>query len=78
MVSKTITVREEAYKALKALKLQDESFSDTILRISKHFGNLEECWGTGTKSFDDYELELQEIEQRRQSFFKGRDPYEIP
>ncbi len=35
MSVKTITVRENAYEALKSLKLPRESFSDTILRIAK-------------------------------------------
>ena len=72
MVSKTITVKEEAYLALKSLQLEGESFSDTILRISSLFGNLKDFWGAGTKSNCEYEVELAEIEQRRQNFFKGR------
>ena len=35
MVVKTITVTEDAYHALKGLKAPRESFSETILRISK-------------------------------------------
>ncbi len=35
MAVKTITVRKEAYEALKAMKVPDESFSETILRITK-------------------------------------------
>ncbi len=35
MAVKTITVREEAYEALKAMKAPDESFSETILRMTK-------------------------------------------
>ena len=72
MVSKTITIKEEAYKALKSLQLEGESFSDTILRISSSFGNLKDFWGAGTKSAKDYESELAEIEQRRLNFFQGR------
>lgn len=72
MPSKTITIKEEAYKVLKALQLKDESFSDTILRISKLFSNLKESWGKGTKDFEEYELEQEEIERRRNSFFEGR------
>lgn len=72
MVSKTITVKEEAYLALKSLQLEGESFSDTILRISSSFGNLKDFWGVGTKTSKDYEDELTEIEQRRQNFFQGR------
>ncbi len=35
MVTKTITVTEGAYDALKALKGSNESFSETIIRIAK-------------------------------------------
>jgi predicted CopG family antitoxin len=34
MTVKTITVTEDAYEALKALKAPRESFSETILRVS--------------------------------------------
>lgn len=73
MPTKTITIREEAYAALKALQLENESFSDTILRISKMFSNLKKFWGSGTKTDEEYEHELKEIEQRRENFFVGRD-----
>jgi len=33
MVTKTITVTERAYNALKGMKLPKESFSETILRV---------------------------------------------
>ena len=35
MSTKTITVTEDAYEALRALKDARESFSDTILRVAK-------------------------------------------
>lgn len=35
MAVKTITIKTEAYHALKALKASRESFSDTILRVAK-------------------------------------------
>lgn len=73
MTTKTITIREEAYRALKNLKLKNESFSDTILRVSKLFGNLKESWGTGTKNDEEYQGELEDIEKMRNSFFSGRD-----
>ena len=72
MTSKTITVREEAYNALKSLQLKDESFSETILRISKLFCNLKSSWGSGVLSNEEYEEELNTIVKRRQNFFEGR------
>ncbi len=35
MATKTITVTEDAYEALRALKGQHESFSETILRVAR-------------------------------------------
>ena len=35
MATKTITVTEDAYEALKAMKAKNESFSKMILRVSK-------------------------------------------
>ncbi len=45
MVVKTITVTEEAYNALKRLKGMDESFSQTILKISAGRGNIGKFFG---------------------------------
>ncbi|WP_336339239.1 antitoxin VapB family protein [Haloarcula brevis] len=34
MATKTITVTEEAYERLREMKREDESFTDTLLRIT--------------------------------------------
>lgn len=39
MVIKSLTITEEAYKSLKRLKYEDESFSKAILRIAKEKSN---------------------------------------
>lgn len=49
MATKTITIVEEAYLALSREKLPNESFSDTIKRITKKTSNLEEFFGCITK-----------------------------
>lgn len=36
VATKPITVTEEAYDSLKALKRSDESFSEALLRITEH------------------------------------------
>ncbi len=35
MAIKSLSITEDAYEALKAIKLEDESFSDVILRLSQ-------------------------------------------
>ncbi len=51
MATKTITVTQDAYEALKSLKARNESFSQTILRVAKRkplshfFGILSEETG---------------------------------
>lgn len=42
MAVKTITVTEEAYKALAGDKNKDESFSEVILRTHKRKGKVED------------------------------------
>ncbi|MHA1315770.1 MAG: antitoxin VapB family protein [Candidatus Helarchaeota archaeon] len=42
MTTKTITIREEAYRALKNLKLGNESFSDTNSEYEEELQRLEE------------------------------------
>ncbi|MDI9610730.1 MAG: antitoxin VapB family protein [Archaeoglobaceae archaeon] len=41
MAHKTLTISEEAYKALSKLKKEGESFSDVILRITRNSNLLE-------------------------------------
>ena len=44
MVTKTITITEDAYGSLKRLQEEDESFSETIRRIAKR-RSLNEFFG---------------------------------
>lgn len=46
MVTKTISITEEAYEALLHEKINKESFTDTILRITKKSGKIADCFGT--------------------------------
>ena len=46
MGTKTISITEEAYDALLREKINKESFSDTILRITKKSGKIADCFGT--------------------------------
>ena len=46
MGTKTISIKDEAYKALLREKADKESFTDTILRITKKSGKIADCFGT--------------------------------
>ena len=46
MGTKTISIKEEAYEALLREKVDKESFTDIILRITKKSGKLADCFGT--------------------------------
>jgi len=46
MGTKTITITNEAYDALSKQKRAEESFSETINRITKTTGKLADCYGT--------------------------------
>ncbi len=45
MGTKTISITTDAYEALLHEKLDKESFTDTILRITKKTGKLADCFG---------------------------------
>ena len=45
MGTKTISITEEAYKALLREKVNKESFTETILRITKKSGKIADCFG---------------------------------
>ncbi len=45
MGTKTISIKDEAYEALVREKLGKESFTDTILRITKKSGKISDCFG---------------------------------
>ena len=46
MGTKTISIKEEAYEALLREKVDKESFTDIILRITKKSGKIADCFGT--------------------------------
>ena len=63
MVTKTITVVEEAYKALAREKSVGESFSEVILKMTGRRGSLLDCvgtWKVSDKELDRMESELGE------------------
>lgn len=66
MVTKTITVTEEAYNTLKSDKEKDESFSQLILRTHKKKGDISEFIGAWKHIPDKIIDRMQrDIEERR-------------
>jgi predicted CopG family antitoxin len=45
VATKTISITDEAYKALLREKKRGESFTETILRITAKSGKLADCYG---------------------------------
>ncbi len=65
MAVKTITIKNEAYNALKGLKGPTESFSDTILRVAKR-KHLSEFFGVLSKeSGERLEKTIMEMRKKR-------------
>jgi predicted CopG family antitoxin len=72
MAVKTITVTEDAYNALKGMKEPRESFSETILRVSKRrplmsfFGILK------GESGEKFEKAIMDARKKEYSLYKER------
>lgn len=65
MTTKTITITEDAYEALRGLKDTRESFSETILRVAKK-KPLDEFFGVLSKeSGAKLERAILELRQKR-------------
>ncbi len=60
MGTKTISIKNEAYEALLREKADKESFTETILRITKKSGKIADCFGTWKMT--DEEAEASQIE----------------
>jgi predicted CopG family antitoxin len=45
MGTKTISIKDEAYQALLREKIDKESFTDVIMRITKRTGKIADCFG---------------------------------
>ena len=72
MAVKTITVTEEAYNTLKAMKTIDESFSDAILRIGKRKPLMSFYGILKGKSGEDFENVIMETRKRHRKLQQER------
>ncbi|WP_323173652.1 antitoxin VapB family protein [Natrialba sp. PRR66] len=82
MATKTLTITEEAYETLKAHKREEESFTDTIIRLTeadrdvmKGFGAFEDVDGfreSVEDVHDQFDADMRERQERLQQR-RGRD-----
>lgn len=70
MTTKTITIIENAYNALKREKMKDESFSEVILRLTKKRGSLMDSVGAWKHMTDEEEKRIKKIIEKG---WKGSD-----
>lgn len=74
MGAKNISLKDEAYDALKRMQLKGESFSDTVIRLSKKFGNLMSYLENSSKYDNkEAEVEINNLKARRDQFSEGRE-----
>jgi predicted CopG family antitoxin len=66
MATKTITITDDAYGEIRALRLPDESFSDAIKRLTRTKGGVKDCVGLWR------ELDREERETIRRAIAAGR------
>jgi len=77
MATKTISITQEAYEALLRQKKNKESFTATILRITKKAGKLADCFGTW-KMTDEEEKTLRGELSERWRMTQERMSSEMP
>jgi predicted CopG family antitoxin len=63
MATKTISITQKAYEALLREKKTKESFTDTILRITKKSGKLIDCFGTWKMTDEEEETIRNELSE---------------
>lgn len=63
MVTKTISIKQEAYEALLREKINKESFTDTILRVTKKSGKLADCFGAWKMTDEEEETIRSELSE---------------
>ena len=61
MATKTISITEKAYDALLKEKKNKESFTETILRITKKSNKISDCFGSLKMSDDEEEAIRREL-----------------
>lgn len=77
MATTTISLTEEAYENLKALKRRDESFSDVVMRLTTHRGDASKGFGAWADSdlrdeAEAYREELETDAEERQDALSRR------
>lgn len=66
MVTKTITVTEDAYHAIKDMKSKEESFSELFLRISNETCKIHDLFGK-------FKSTPKELDEKRKRLMRVRE-----
>ncbi|MBI2144176.1 antitoxin VapB family protein [Candidatus Woesearchaeota archaeon] len=72
MATKTITVTEDAYEALKSLKIASESFSETIRRLAGKSSLMEFAGILSNEQADELECNIKEARKIRNAAHQRR------
>lgn len=72
MVTKTITVTEDAYFSLKGLKTEGESFSDTLIRLGKSKNVARKYLGILDRNPEELRKKLKETREEISRDFEKR------
>jgi predicted CopG family antitoxin len=63
MGTRTITIIDKAYEALKGEKGKDESFSDVVLKLTKRRGRLSDSFGKWKMTDEEYKKIKKEMKK---------------
>ena len=72
MVTKTITITEDAYESIKSLKGNDESFSRLFIRLSKEKGIASKYLGVLKGDVKEIRKRFKDNRERYSNDYEGR------
>lgn len=73
MVTKTITITEEAYKSISRIKMENESFSDLFKRIAKEKNVARRYLGILKGNVEEAKREARKIREETSKDFRKRE-----
>jgi len=62
-LTKNISMTDEAYRALRRERKANESFTETILRLTQRTGRISDCFGTWKMSKEEEKSIMKELSE---------------